>query len=290
MKLSTHRKNAPNDRTADGRPHGKTVMRNARSIAAMLFAALIVSGCGAMVVKQNKQSASLVDYVYSGQQAPEKIEQASITDLHFPLKIGIAFVPGTADPKFGITEVEQLGWSTQLKAAFQRHRFVGDVTVIPTAYLKSGGGLDNLRQLATLFNVDVIALLSYDQTQFSEPNNLSFMYWTIIGAYMVPGDQYDVHTVLEAAVFDARTGKLLFRAPGTSTVQGSATLAGFVNSSRRARSEGFDKAFQQMIPNVDTALQDFHRQLQIDPSIRLSLPEGDDVNAPRRSPRETAAR
>ena len=260
------------------------------SVVAILLAAVMVSGCGSMAMKQSKQNASLVDYLYSGQQPAEKMQQASITELNIPLRIGIAFVPGVADPKFGITEVEQIRWSTQIKAAFEKYPFVGDLVVIPTAYLKSGGGFDNLRQLATLFNLEVIALLSYDQIQFSEPNKLSMAYWTGIGAYLVPGDQYDIHTVLEATVFDIRTRKLLFRAPGTSNVKGSATWIKFSDSSRQARAEGFDNALAQLIPNFDAALQSFRKQAQDDPAIKLSLPAGYNPNAMRRSPRETAAR
>lgn len=274
----------------DGRARGKTVMQGAQSIVAMVLVAVIASGCGSMAMQQSKQNASLVDYLFSGQQPPEKLQQASITELNIPMRIGIGFVPGVADPKFGITEVEQIRWSTQIKAAFEKYPFVGELVVIPAAYLKSGGGFDNLRQLATLFNLEVIALLSYDQIQFSEPNKLSMMYWTGIGAYLVPGDQYDIHTVLEATVFDIRTRKLLFRAPGTSTVKGSAAWIKFSDSSRQARSEGFDKALQQLIPNVDAALQAFRKRAQDDPAIKLSLPAGYDPNAWRRLPRDTAAR
>jgi len=292
MKLSTRitSAGAGNDPAPDRRPRGKTIMQGAQTVVALLLVAVIGSGCGSMAMKQSKQGASLVEYLYSGQLPPEKLQQASITELSIPLRIGIAFVPGTADPKFGITEVEQIRWSTQIKAAFEKYPFVGKLEVVPTAYLKSGGGFDNLRQIAALLNLDVIALLSYDQIQFSEPNKLSMMYWTGIGAYLVPGDQYDIHTVLEATVFDVRTRKLLFRAPGTSTIKGSAAWIKFSDSSRQARSEGFDKALEQLIPNVDGALQAFRRQAQDDPAIRLSLPAGYDPNATRHSPRGTAAR
>jgi len=292
MKLSTRVTSAvaANNPAPDHRPQGKTVMQGARSIAAMLLVAVIASGCGSMAAKQSKQTASVVDYLYSGQQPQEKMQRASIAELNIPLRIGIAFVPGVADPRFGITEVEQIRWSTQIKAAFEKYPFVGELVVIPTRYLNNGGGFENLRQLATLFNLEVIALLSYDQIQFSEPNKLSVTYWTGIGAYLVPGDQYDIHTVLETTVFDIRTRKLLFHAPGTSTVKGSSTWIKLSDSSRQARAEGFDKALQQLIPNVDAALQAFRKQAQDDPAIRLSVPAGYDPNALRQLPRATVAR
>lgn len=274
----------------DLRPRVKSVIQGAQNIVVMLLAAVIASGCGSAAMKESKQTASVVDYLYSGQQPPVKMQQASITELNIPLRIGIAFVPGVADPKFGISEVDQIRWSTTVKAAFEKYPFVGDLVVIPTAYLKSGGGFDNLRHIATLFNLEVIALLSYDQIQFSEPNNLALLYWTGIGAYLVPGDQYDIHTVLEATVFDVRTRKLLFRAPGTSTVKGSSTWIRLSDNSRQARAEGFDKALQQLIPNVDAALQAFRKQAHDDPAIQLNLPAGYDPNTLRRLPRESATR
>lgn len=292
MKLSTRITSAvaSNDVAPNRRPQGKTIMPGAQSIVAILLVAMIASGCGSMTPRESKQTASVVDYLYSAQQPPQKMQQASITELNIPLRIGIAFVPGVADPKFGISEVEQIRWSSQIKAAFEKYPFVGDLVVIPTAYLKNSGGFDNLRQVATLFNVEVIALLSYDQIQFSEPNKLSMMYWTGIGTYLVPGNQYDIHTALETTVFDVRTQKLLFRAPGTSTVNGSSTWVKYSDSSRQARAEGFDKALQQLIPNVHGALQAFRKQAQDDPAIKLSLPAGYDPNATRGLPGGTAAR
>lgn len=268
-------------------PWRKTVGRAAQGIAMTLLVAATVTGCGSMAMKQSKQNASLVDYVYSGQQAPDKVPHASITELNVPLRIGVAVVPGTADPKFGISEVEQIRWLTQIKAVLEKHSYVGEVTIVPTSYLKNGGGFDNLRQVAKLFNVDEMALVSYDQTQYSEPGNLSLMYWTGIGAYVVPGDHYDIHTVLETAVFDVKTEKLLFRAPATSTVKGSATWVGFVERSRQARSQGFDKAFRQLVPNIDRALQNFHIQARNDPAYRLTSPAGYD-DTERQLARETA--
>jgi hypothetical protein len=213
-------------------------MRGRQNIVAILLVAGIASGCGSMTPMESKQTASVVDYLYSAQQPPQKMQQASITELNIPLRIGIAFVPGVADPKFGISEVEQIRWSSQIKAAFERYPFVGDLVMIPTAYLKSGGGFDNL----------------------------------------------------ETTVFDVRTQKLLFRAPGTSTVKGSSTWVKFSESARDARAEGFDTALQQLIPNVDAALQAFRKQAHNDPAIKLSLPAGYDPNAWRRLPRESAAR
>jgi len=68
--------------------------------------------------------------------------------------------------------------------------------------------------------------VSYDQVQFTDRNALSVLYRTIVGAYVIHGDQYDVQTLVDASVFDVRSRKLLFRALGMSQVKGGASAAG----------------------------------------------------------------
>ena len=90
----------------------------------------------------------------------------------------------------------------RVKASFAQYDFIGNIELIPSQYLRPKGGFDNLEQVARMFNVEVMALLSYDQVQFDDSNALSVLYWTIIGAYIVHGDQYDIQTMLDASVFD----------------------------------------------------------------------------------------
>jgi rhombotail lipoprotein len=100
-----------------------------------------------------------------------------------------------------------------VKDAFASRPYIAAIEVIPTTYLRAGGGFDNLQQAARMHNVDVVTLLSYDQVQFSDSNRLSIFYWTIVGGYFVNGSQYDVNTLVDASVFDVKSRQLLFRAP-----------------------------------------------------------------------------
>ena len=42
-----------------------------------------------------------------------------------------------------------------------------------------------------MFGIDVIVLLSYDQVQFRDEGLLSLTYWTVVGAYTIPGEKND---------------------------------------------------------------------------------------------------
>jgi rhombotail lipoprotein len=127
----------------------------------------------------------------------------------------------------------------------------------------------------------VIALISYDQVQHSGASGWSFLYWTGIGAYVIEGDRYDVLTAVETAVFDVRSRRLLMRAAGTSTMKGAATMVGFDERAREARTKSFEDAIAQMIGNLHGEVRAFRERAPNDPMIRLVLPPGYDPNAAR---------
>jgi len=219
--------------------------------------------------QQNKQTGSLVEYLYPKQTTPVAVEPAAMTHLKLPLRVGIAFVPPGNMGYGELPESERLKMLSRVKEAFSHHPFIGGIEVIPSSYLKPRGGFENLEQVSRMFNVDVVALLSYDQMQFSDRNQLSFLYWTIIGAYVIHGNEYDTHTMLDAVVFDVPSRKLLFRAPGTSTVKGAASWATFSERSRGARIDGFNKALDVLIPQLQTELSAFKERVKSDTSVRV---------------------
>ena len=162
----------------------------------------------------------------------------------------------------------------QVRDAFRNYPFIQSIEAVPSLYLERGGGFDNLDRIASLLRLDVVALISYDQVQFSGANKWSFLYWTGIGAYLVEGDKYDVMTAVETAVFDVKSRRLLMRAAGTSTVKGEATWVGFKERSRAARTESFETSVKQMIEQLHGAVRDFRERAPKDPNIRLVLPPG----------------
>lgn len=199
--------------------------------------------------------------------------EEAVTYLRPPIRVGIAFVPGGSWGA-GLPETEKLKLLERVKESFAHYAYIGGIEVIPTQYLAPKGGFANLGQVARMFNVEAIALLSYDQMQFNDTNALSLLYWTIVGAYIIHGDQYDIHTMVDAAVFDAGSRKLLFRAPGTSQVKGSASLSGFSERSRAARLDGYNKAVDQLIPQLQTELERFKERTKTDARIKVQNKPG----------------
>jgi rhombotail lipoprotein len=242
-----------------------------------VVALLALGGCASMFSHAGaRQAGSVVDYLYPDAKEPPKMEP-TVTRLRLPVRVGIAFAPGARSGTpggAGPQEAAQLQLLERVRAAFSQYDFIGSIEVIPAAYLRPRGGFDNLDQVARMFNVDVIALVSYDQIRFNDTNRLAVLYWTVVGAYLVKGDQYDVQTMVDAAVFDVRSRKLLFRAPGTSQVKGSSTMAGYSKDIRGAQADGYTQAVDRMIPALQTELAGFRERAKSDPGIQVERANG----------------
>jgi len=247
-----------------------------------VLAALLLGACASTQPdKRQRQAASLIEFLYPGKEAATPVAVANIAEIKVPFRVGLAFVPDNAEPRFRITEAERIDLLASVRQGFQRYPFVASIEAIPSSYLQHGGGFEGLDRVASLLSLDCIVLLSYDQMQFADLTGWSWLYWTGIGAYTVSADRYDVLTSVEAAVFDVRSRKLLMRAGGTSQVRGEATMVGFGEKAREARSNGFRDALQKLIPNLHAEVKAFRERAPGDHSIRLDLPPGYDPNAAR---------
>jgi len=243
-----------------------------------LFAATLIGGCA---TGTTKHATSVVDYLFPDTKDP--VVTPGIPVLTLPLRVGIAFVPSEgakggrgsqfrgAFPPFqggvlALTEKRKTDLMQEVVSHFKKYSFVKEVEIIPSAYLKPGGSFANLDQIRTMYGVDVIALLSYDQVQFTDQGKLSLTYWTIVGAYVIPGEKNDTHTMLDAVVYDISSRKMLFRAPGMSLIKGSATLVNLSEELRADSDKGFSDAAKEMIVNLDEQLALFKEKVKERPA------------------------
>ena len=254
-----------------------------RDLLGALVACVCVAltGCASMEQStKQRQVASVLTFLFPGTEAPPPPSD-KVAVLDVPFRIGVAFVPDQADATFRLSETDRLKLAGQVRDAFAKYPFIREIEAVPSLYLEPGGGFANLDRVASLLRLDVIALISYDQVQHSGASGWSFLYWTGIGAYVIEGDQYDVLTAVETTVFDIRSRRLLMRAAGTSTLKGSATMVGFSEAARSARTKSFEDAVAQMIGNLHGEVKSFRERAPKDPMIKLVLPPGYDPNAAR---------
>ncbi len=246
-----------------------------KTLIQLISAALLINLCAcstSLSSRESKQSASIVDYLYPKATQAPKLEPG-MTTLRPPVRVGIAFVP--TDPRVrSLPEAEKLKLLERAKASFASHSYIDTIEIIPTQYLQQGGGFANMEQVARTFGVDIMAMLSYDQVQFTDSNSLALLYWTIIGAYVVNGNQYDVHTMIDVSVFDVASRKLLFRAPGTSQIQGGGNWANFSERARAAQLDGYNKAVEQLIPKLQSELDSFRERVKTAANFKVEAREG----------------
>lgn len=261
--------------------------RLALALLTTLVAAGLAGCAGMQKESRQRQVASMLAYLFPGSAEPPAASDA-VAVINVPFRIGVAFVPDNADPQFRLSEADRLNLAGKVRDAFSKYPFVRDIEAIPSVYLESGGGFANIDRIAALLRLDAIALVSYDQVQHADASPASLLYWTGIGAYIVPGDRYDVLTVVETAVFDIKSRRLLMRASGTSNVKGSATLIGFSGQSREARLKSFEEAVTQMIGTLHGEVKTFRERAPTDPKVKLVLPPGYNPNAERPSPAQSA--
>lgn len=241
-----------------------------------LLVVLTLGGCASWFEgpTQRRNAASMMEYLYPGRETQAQAVVASTVQLQVPVRVGIAFAPSEGWNASTLPEAERLRLLDRVREAFRQRPYIGAIELIPSAYLQPRGGFANLEQAARMLNVDVVALLSYDQAQFNDANSLSLLYWTIIGAYLVKGDQYDVHTLVDASVFDVRSRQLLFRAPGASQIKGSATMAGFSEAARKARIDGFNEAVNALVPALDKELNAFKQRIKESQTVKVQYAHG----------------
>ena len=214
---------------------------------------ILVVGCAT----QARYYSSVVDYLYPG---TSPIERPAVPVMSIPMKVAIAFVPdtnnqrqrtlwqefhqGRASTSTGmvLTEKQKIDLMQEVSSHFRKYPYIGSIEIIPSAYLMPKGSFANLDQIRTMYGVDAVALLAYDQVQFTDEGAASFLYWTIVGAYVVPGEKNATQTMMDAVIYDIKSRKMLFRAPGLSQIKGTATPVNLSEQLRRDSEQGFQEA------------------------------------------------
>lgn len=256
-------------------------------VSLLMFALAWLAGCGHTV---QRYSSSAVDYLY-----PDKarfVDRTGLPHLQLPIKVGVAFVPDnqimdrfnqtglwagpdTRGDYAVLSEMDKTVLLEKVGQRFEAFDFIDTIEIIPSAYLVPQGSFSNLDQIRTMFGIDVIALVSYDQTQFTDEGVASITYWTLVGAYVVPGEKNATHTMVDAAVYDIGSRTLLFRAPGVSRIKSTATPVNLSEQLRKDRVAAFEQAADDLIANLEAQLNRFRESIEKRPEkVKITRRDG----------------
>jgi len=259
-------------------------------IGLVAMTALLAAGCSGMGGGQQRRTANLSAFLYS--ETGVKPEPKPVSALSLPFKVGIAFVPSDgstnngfafasagpnqasasagyreANPNYSyppnrlISENEKLELIKHICGKLGQYPALKSAETVSSDYIVARGGFDNLDRVRALYGLDVIILLSYDQVQFTDEGMLTLSYWTIVGAYVVPGEKIDTKTVMEAAVYDIANRRLLFRASGEGRIKGSSTPINLSEQLREESNKSFQIAATHLAANLTNEGEAFKKQL-----------------------------
>ncbi len=236
-------------------------MPSRRAVLSAALVLLALVGCNTPETRVRR--SSLMDYLYpKANQAPTPNPAGA--RLKLPLRLGIAFVPGDTS-SWRVQGLLAPGQEKPLldvvKQSFKDKPWVSEIKLIPRAYLRPSGGFENMDQVARMYGVDVMALVSVDQVQNTDPRWYSFTYLSIVGAYVLPGDANDTNTLIDAAAYDVASHTFLLRAPGQSRIKGSSTWAHREVQLREHSARGLQEAMTDLAKNLDAEVATFKAEI-----------------------------
>jgi len=190
----------------------------------LLVLALSLSGCGGRAFMA---SARMADAVAS---APVPLERsvfardpqgslsedalqkilASPIELDLPARVGVLPVITAKDWRGPSPDYDKLpsglsAFTRSLRGA-DSFTLVTEMLPIPSGSL----GMEALREIAARYNLRYIILYREQIKQRSKLRGAALGYVTLVGTLFVPGQRLEVEGVLEATMFDVKTGLLLF--------------------------------------------------------------------------------
>lgn len=236
---------------------------------------LILTSCSAYFGQDGRRgvSSSLVDYLYPNGEVPPKHKETT-PHLRLPLTVGLAFVPAEQGTSFMLSEAKKNQLLEEVKLKFDGLDYVKEIIIVPETYMRSSKGFEGVGQISRLYGLDIVALVSYDQVAVTSETKSSILYWTIVGAYFIKGNENKASTFVDTAVFDVNSKKMLFRAPGVSNIQQASTLVEVSRVNREAREEGFKLAMTDMSNNLAAELDRFKEKIKEDKSVQITHRQG----------------
>ncbi|MEZ5498983.1 MAG: rhombotarget lipoprotein [Steroidobacteraceae bacterium] len=217
----------------------------AAALAVLPGCAQLDSFCFTSCRSQHAASTPLVSYLYPEGDVP-RVEES--VQLRLPLRVGLSFLPAGEGAAPDAAQREQI--VERVAERFRSLEYVSSITVVPDYYLTAGGGFAQLEQVSALLQLDLVGVMSYDQIARSTENDRSLWYLTIVGAYLVSGHDQSTSTLLDLAVVEPHSRRLLLRAGGTSSVAGATTISAADRKLRMQSAAGFEQAADSLIENL----------------------------------------
>ncbi|MEM6709182.1 MAG: rhombotarget lipoprotein [Pseudomonadota bacterium] len=240
----------------------------------MLWGALCATGCAllypdtALRPTTEDGSQSVRAYLYGDDRSARPRQVSETTELRTPLRVGLAFVPATGRAQLPARSLQRV--LEDLADAFRDRPYVASVVVLPDNALQPSGGFDDLSLASLVYNIDVIALIGYEQLGYFDDRALSLFDLSVVGAFLVPGHARRVETQLYATVLHLDSRRFLFTASGGHSDSEVTTLVHAREGLRTQQVASLAHAASALAEAADQQLQRLGERLTQDPTLQLT--------------------
>jgi len=138
----------------------------------------------------------------------QKILEAPL-DLEFPARVGVVPLATPFDPQGPVTLATRATASRDLARGLIGNPQFSHVSDVSTE-LPNGGGLEGLRVIAARYRMRYLLLYTERFQDDTHMNGWAWLYPTVIGMFAAPGVTVHSKGLLQADLFDVRTGTILF--------------------------------------------------------------------------------
>ena len=192
--------------------------------------------------------SSLVEFLYPNGKTPPP--EDTLPELHIPLRVGLAYLHPTLFKSPGLDAAHREVLLERIRSHFSNRKFVSEIVVLPDYALNASNGFEGLEGVQRHYRIDLMALVSYDQFTHNDGHTWSIEYHTISGAYPLKGNGDEVVTLVDLAVVDAASRRLVLESGGVDVGHGN-------SMPRELATDAFSAATDYMIGNFDAALSRF---------------------------------
>src|SRR5262245_20179428 len=245
----------------------------------LVLASLLCAGCAGPTISTARTHSSLTPLTgesEGGSSASTGPRPAQPASMPVPARIALAFVPEASAR--GTSAEGMSSWATgplpeafkakvleNLADAFRKESFVGGIQVVPSFYLGGSTAPEIVASVRATFDVEAVALVTYDLQHFNRINGWSLTYIALITMMFVPGNELSSHLYLDTAVYWSNNGALLFRAAGSAEHDQSFALPYYDDNAQVQTERCFADATADLVPKLRPEIEKFAQRIKAEP-------------------------
>lgn len=134
---------------------------------------------------------------------------AARVEITLPARIGVVALDTALDPEKRAPVAEQAIVAKSLTRTLKGSPHVSAVTDVSTE-LPNPSGIEGLRAIAARYRTRYLMLVNTVSEDRSHLNNWAWLYATGVGVFLAPGQTVATEGLLEASLFDVKTGTVLY--------------------------------------------------------------------------------